>query len=374
MGFPGKEADLMSGSTTGKQEQSQQSQTQPWLPAIPMLNNILGQVGNANLSPTAGQTGAVNTITGEAGGIPSFAPQATNAVGNLFGSSTTPQQNMLTDAYRRSSGALSPMLDAGYTDPYTNPALRQAMGTMNSDITNQINSQFAAAGRPAGTNADSAQALARGLSQGEGGLLANEFNTLTSNQMGAAGQLNSMAGNTAGGLTAQQQVPLANAVTGMGAAAAIPGLATSPGQTQLMAANLQAGLPISNLGEIEKLTLPIAGMGASSTGTGTSTTEQKSPWWTTALGAGMMAASMYSDERVKEDIAPVGMLYDETPVFSYRYKGDPTPRIGLIAQDVETRRPDAVTEIGGIKAVHYGKATERARAIGGMLDDMAMAA
>ncbi len=51
------------------------------------------------------------------------------------------------------------------------------------------------------------------------------------------------------------------------------------------------------------------------------------------------------------------------------------PRIGLIAQDIEQRRPDAVQEFPGtdIKMVDYGKATERARMIG-MLADMNMAA
>jgi hypothetical protein len=34
-----------------------------------------------------------------------------------------------------------------------------------------------------------------------------------------------------------------------------------------------------------------------------------------------------------------------------------------MAQDVEQVRPDAVTEIGGVKAVDYGKATEFARGL-----------
>ena len=87
-------------------------------------------------------------------------------------------------------------------------------------------------------------------------------------------------------------------------------------------------------------------------------------------GAGSGAASglsslfaMFSDERLKEDIAPVGNLFDGTNVYSYRYKGDPTPRIGLIAQEVERDRPDAVVEISGYKAVDYAKATERARSV-----------
>ena len=40
---------------------------------------------------------------------------------------------------------------------------------------------------------------------------------------------------------------------------------------------------------------------------------------------------MFSDERLKEDIAPVGELYDGTNVYSYRYKGDHVPRIGVMA-------------------------------------------
>ena len=75
------------------------------------------------------------------------------------------------------------------------------------------------------------------------------------------------------------------------------------------------------------------------------------------MGGGMF----FSDERVKDDIVPIGELHDGTPVVSFRYKGDMATRVGLLAQDVEKRRPDAVKEFNGIKAVDYGKATERAR-------------
>lgn len=70
--------------------------------------------------------------------------------------------------------------------------------------------------------------------------------------------------------------------------------------------------------------------------------------------------SMFSDERLKEDIEPVGKLFDGQNVYSYRYKGDHVPRIGLMAQEVEQINPDAVTEIAGFKAVDYGKATRYA--------------
>jgi hypothetical protein len=68
-----------------------------------------------------------------------------------------------------------------------------------------------------------------------------------------------------------------------------------------------------------------------------------------------------SDRRLKEDIEPVGALFDGTPVYGYRYKGAPAYHIGLMAQDVEKITPEAVIEINGYKAVDYRAATEASR-------------
>ncbi len=363
----------MSGATSTQQTQQQQSTTNPWGPTTPLLRDIIGQVGAGNLSPTAGQTSATQGLVDATTGLPNFGQAGAGAVGNLFGANTDPQQAMLKGAYGQQAGMLSPMLSAGYTNPYTNPALKSAMDTMNSDITNQIEGQAAAAGRPVGTNASMTQALARGLSQGEGGLLANEFNTLTGNQLQAGQQLGGAAGSAASGLTAQQQAALNAQMQGIGAAGSIPGLFTQPAMGMLSAQNLQAQLPWANLGAAEGLVNPIAALGGQSTGNSTGTTSQQQPWQQTAIGGAMLGASMYSDERLKEDIEPVGKLYDDTTVYSYRYKGDDMPRIGLIAQEIERDRPEAVGEIGGFKAVNYDLATRRARRIG-MLADMGMAA
>ena len=83
------------------------------------------------------------------------------------------------------------------------------------------------------------------------------------------------------------------------------------------------------------------------------------------LGAGMpgggsvfgTALAALSDERAKEDIAPVGELHDGQTVYRYRYKGDPQVQIGLMAQEVEETNPEAVHESGGLKFVDYGAAT-----------------
>jgi hypothetical protein len=76
--------------------------------------------------------------------------------------------------------------------------------------------------------------------------------------------------------------------------------------------------------------------------------------------AGPAIMSMFSDERLKEDVQPVGKLYDGTDVYRYKMKGQPGHQIGLIAQDVEQTKPHAVGEQAGYKTVDYKKATDGA--------------
>jgi len=77
----------------------------------------------------------------------------------------------------------------------------------------------------------------------------------------------------------------------------IPGLTMAPGMAQMMAANAAYGLPFQNLGMLEGLTVPIAGLGGQNAGTSAGTTTQQSPWWTTALGGGLLGASLLGGNR-----------------------------------------------------------------------------
>lgn len=74
---------------------------------------------------------------------------------------------------------------------------------------------------------------------------------------------------------------------------------------------------------------------------------------------GMASAAMLSDERVKDNIKPVGKLDNGLTVYVFNYKGDPTKQIGLIAQEVLKVKPEAVIEgEDGFLRVNYEKATE----------------
>lgn len=91
--------------------------------------------------------------------------------------------------------------------------------------------------------------------------------------------------------------------------------------------------------------------------------QKNSQLWSGVAGLGNLF--MLSDERAKEDIKPVGELYDGQQVYSYKYKGDSTPQIGLMAQEVEEVAPDAVHDFGGVKGVRYDLATALSAALAG---------
>ena len=357
------------GSNSQTTNQSQSSQFSPWGIAIPGLENLNGQLTNltGNVSPTGAQQGALGALQQGANAIPTnMGSQGTGVVNNLLGSSTAPNQGMWNQALQTSQGVWNPILNnPNYTNPMNTPGFGQAMSTMNQDITNQINSQFAAAGRedsPANT-----QALARGLSQGEGGLISGEFNTLTGNQLGAANSALSGAGSTAAGTAQLQQLPYMNQVQALTAMQGIPGLYTAPGTAQLGAANTAYGLPYSNIQMPLTEEGAIGGMGGTSSGTGTSTTTQPMNPWTTALGLGLAGASLFgnSDRRLKTDIKKVGKTKGGDKLYEYRFKGRPDKQVGVMAQDVEKRHPEDVVNLGlwkggGPKAVDYGAVMRRA--------------
>jgi hypothetical protein len=70
--------------------------------------------------------------------------------------------------------------------------------------------------------------------------------------------------------------------------------------------------------------------------------------------ASIAAPFVGSDIRIKENIEPEGATWKGLQIYAFNYIGDSTPRRGVMAQEVEKVRPDAVTTIDGIKHVNYG--------------------
>lgn len=136
--------------------------------------------------------------------------------------------------------------------------------------------------------------------------------------------------------------------------------ARTPGQQQSGAGSL-----LSGLGQIGSAVGGLKGLGelGSSIGSGLGSIGSTIG---TALGSGGLEAalaalpSLFSDERLKEEIQPIGKTFDGQEIVRFKYKGEPETRIGLIAQDVEKKHPEAVGLAGGFKTVDYRKATDDA--------------
>ena len=60
------------------------------------------------------------------------------------------------------------------------------------------------------------------------------------------------------------------------------------------------------------------------------------------LQAIVQMAAMMSDRRVKENIKHIGHTYDGQKIYSYNIKGEPATQIGLMADEVEKKHPEAV--------------------------------
>lgn len=120
---------------------------------------------------------------------------------------------------------------------------------------------------------------------------------------------------------------------------------------------------------LEQLGIRQSGLGMSPYGRTQTTNETvKTPtdWGGIAKGAGQLAmAFMSSDKTMKTDMQKVGKdKATGLDVYSYRYKGDPKsyPKVvGLMADDIEDKAPEAVKTIGGKKAVAFNPAVPKDR-------------
>ena len=259
----------MSGLGQSQQNTSQQSQSQssPWAPAqgelMQILQGIGGQNGNMQMTPQEQQ--AIQQWQQNAGGLQNFTGQATNAANKFLTGDPT---GLLGPAYQQYQNTMNPIANASL-NPMQTPGFSNALNTMNTDITNQVNGGFAAAGRSgSGLNT---QNLARGLSQGDSQAIANQYNQNVSNVQNASNGLLAGGMGTAGAMGN-------NMGQGLGIAGTIPGFASQGPQAMLQAGMAGQQLPMQLLGMLENLTVPIAGLGGQTSGSSQGqTTNQMSP-------------------------------------------------------------------------------------------------
>ena len=344
--------------------QTQQSQTAPWEAAQPMLQGILGQLNpliqNSGLTPT--ESGAISQLSANAAQGNPYASQISSFAGNMLnGGGANAQAPNLQSGLSTLQSQLTPYANGSMVG--NNPALAAQLAQIQTDVGNSVNSQFAAAGRDmSGANQ---MAYGRGVAAGEAPVIAGQYNQDVANQLSAANSLYGAQNSTSGLLSGLSQQALANRQQGVASSQDALNAQNYAPQQQLALAQLAQSIPAQNLGLLAQIGVPIAQLGQQTNGTTTGTQQMSGAqqFNTIAGGIGNLFKFTPSDMRLKEDIVPVGVLFDGTPVYGFRYKGAPAYHIGLMAQDVEKITPEAVIEVNGYKAVDYRVATEASRRI-----------
>jgi hypothetical protein len=391
----------MSKSQPVTQSTSQQTDIPAWLTGLSQQAGAMG----ANLPQYTPYTGA-----GPAG----LTPQQLQAMG-LSSSNVGQGQGISQSAYNPLSaltGFNSPMVDAnslgsqvqGLMNPYTQNVLnatnaqidRNTAGAMNQADTN-LASQHAFGGSRQGV-ADAVTAtqgelqknqLAAQLNQGGyQNALATALSAGQGNQNAAAqaanirlGGANALAGlgSTIGGLNSQD---LQNLLTAGGVGQASNTAQNMfnyqqylnqyqiPDQQAQTFASILGSLPhsTSQTGQSTQMSYsnPLLGLAGLGLGLGSLGTGGGATLGGSALSSlGSFLPMLFSDRRLKEGISKIGDMADGTPIYRYRFKGDPRWQVGLMADEVD---PAAVhTHPSGFKMVDYGKATEHAAQIEGLL-------
>jgi len=357
-------------ATTTQQQNSTTTQN-PWASAMPLLNNLIGGYMGVNPAVTGAQAQAGQNLEKAAGGIPNLTPQATQAVSQIFNNA-----GILPANWSQVQGNLSPI--AGMSaNPYQTPGFSDALNTLTQNITSNVKGAYAGSGRDPSGAGTMPQTLARGLMQGEAPILQDQYNKNLSNIMSA----NQMLTNAGIGTSQAMSGNMMSALQGAGL---LPSLAMGPAAAQYQAANQVYGQPIQNLNMLTTPAMGLGGMGGTTTGVGTGTgtqTPANDPW-SNVLGGliggagmigslggtgGLPALMAMSDRRVKTDIKDIGRTHDDQKIYSYRFKGSNMPQIGMMADEIEKKTPEAVmTGPDGMKRVRYDMATRKAAKMGMM--------
>ena len=267
---------------------------------------------------------------------------------------------------------ITPELYNQFYSPYVRDVANSTFGNMMESNAQQLSGLKGGAIQAGAFGGDrsgiAAAELARQQNLALGQTMSGIYNQGYTQAMGLAGQ------------QVQNLGAMGQQIAGLGVG--MQGAALQGGQAQLAAGAQQQATEQAQLQALyDQYTLAQAypyqqaqffaniAQGLGSTAGGTSTTTAPGPSIGSQIVGGLGAVgsiASISDERVKENIQPVGKLNDGQTVYRYNFKGDPTTHIGLIAQEVEQHRPQSVKDIDGIKGVDYHDATDEAASMASM--------
>jgi hypothetical protein len=341
------------GSSSSTTKTQQQSQSEPWAPAIPYLTRYMQDTDmlRSLAGPSGDQLDAFTRLKELAAGGNPFAGDIKSLTSDALGYKS--RSGIADQAYSTLQSQLGDYASGKYLDFESNPYIQKMLSTVGNDVQNRINQMFAGAGRDVTGNAAGQQAIARGVTQAQLPILQQLYGREQENQMNAANMLYGAGRDTAMGGQNMDMAALDARAKGIGYGNEFIN-SQSFGANQILNLDEQLKrMPFDDMAMYGNLLLPAAGLGGQQAGSGVSKTS----------GSGFGIS--LSDARTKDDGGVIGELADGTPLHIYTYKGDDTPRVGVMAQEVEKTNPGAVvrTGIGDLKAVDYDAVLDKARRV-----------
>lgn len=282
------------------------------------------------------------------GEVENFRPSS-NIVPQVAGftPTQTTAQNLITNlATSNPLGTAKTALDDVITGQFNvSDPLQRVLDDTISKTVNNVTSQYSSGGR-LGSDAFGT-ALGEGIASGVAPTLANALEADASRKLSAVGMMPSILSSDLG---------LLGALSGVGREEQALNQALLDRPAQSVAASNQANQQrINNL---------IAALGGAPTPT--STTQSSSPSNLDAITAIALAASAFSDRRLKVDLKKIGTHSTGLNVYEWEWNAkafvlglDKHPRKGFIAQEVQKVFPEAVFEGShGYLMIDYSKIKE----------------
>ena len=263
---------LSFGSKKQKTSQQETAQKDPWDETVPYLKDLLSQLGTVSGQSqgiTQNEGNAIGDLTNIAKGGNPYADQigaaATDALGTDFSGQTGTANAGYADYVRR----MNPVADGTNMNIADNPEIQRLLQVVGDDVTNRVNSSFAASGRSfSGANQG---AVARGVTAAQAPILLDQYNREAARSDTAAGNL-FQAGNTNATTTAGlEQAEQGLRAAGVPMADAAMAAKTWGPETILQVEAALKDLPFDQLQRIANILFPAAGLGQQAQSQGTRT-------------------------------------------------------------------------------------------------------
>ena len=346
---------MCGGSSTTTQNQSSTYTADPRTQAA--VGSVLNYV--PSIAGTQYNTGMDQNVQG----MNSQQLASIQGLGGL--AQNNPASGYINQANQYSQQAADPNSVIAMQQQFYNPMSQQILSQLGN-VFGQQDAQLLGNQAATGAIGGSRSAVANSTLANQQGLAAGQ--TLAGLQQQALNAAQTQQGQIAGQAYQQGnlgQEALGTQLTGLNAGLQGGNQLQQQGQNVLNAAQTNAVQSTLFPQQEAAAAANIAGIGSLLGGTSSGQSQTTTPvnylgMILGAVGAGT-GAYLKSDERVKTDIAPIGTTYDGQHIYKFRYDGDPTTRIGLMAQEVQKKHPDAVRTDGqGIKEVNYDAATKDA--------------